>query len=485
MIDGDFHELTPIPEDEAPDDVRHAQPLERHHVHLWCCEPPTAKGVLTQDGVTQIAFHEYTAGAYTVMDTFLNPMWQALTDFLPLSMAPNMVTSIGGLHCVVAYLVTWYHLPNYFVDDAAAATSDTDNGSGAVPNWVLLLNAYCCAVYYTLDCMDGKQARRTGTSSPLGQLFDHGVDCLCLLQHLSTVMAWMSLTSIATTDGDDNNDAYWFWTAQAVLQFSFFMAQWEEYYTGVLPHATGQYLGVTEVNYGLAFASLTNAVAFVGRSGQRAQFYSQTLRVLPESIVEALRSSPSWDLMRRVSGNGIEKISGEIQLNHLLLLGWYSMVATLCCLSLVRVLTQQRTTAQRFSALTKLLSPAMLVLAPFAVDPVVLARECRWFSLAFGLAMTQITIKMIVFSMARQAMAALQLTELVPLTLAVVWIRHDARWKEPGIALLLKVLTLGYGVRIVRWTHAAIDQICERLDINLFTIKAKSAPTPQIKKKES
>jgi ethanolaminephosphotransferase len=33
-----------------------------------------------------------------------------------------------------------------------------------------MLCAYCTFAYYTLDCMDGKQARRTGTSSPLGQL---------------------------------------------------------------------------------------------------------------------------------------------------------------------------------------------------------------------------------------------------------------------------------------------------------------------------
>lgn len=30
------------------------------------------------------------------------------------------------------------------------------------------------------DCMDGKQARRTGSSSPLGQLFDHGCDAFVL-----------------------------------------------------------------------------------------------------------------------------------------------------------------------------------------------------------------------------------------------------------------------------------------------------------------
>jgi len=29
-----------------------------------------------------------------------------------------------------------------------------------------------------LDNIDGKQARRTGTSSPLGMMFDHGCDAL-------------------------------------------------------------------------------------------------------------------------------------------------------------------------------------------------------------------------------------------------------------------------------------------------------------------
>lgn len=31
-------------------------------------------------------------------------------------------------------------------------------------------------IYQSLDAIDGKQARRTGSSSPLGELFDHGCD---------------------------------------------------------------------------------------------------------------------------------------------------------------------------------------------------------------------------------------------------------------------------------------------------------------------
>jgi hypothetical protein len=31
-------------------------------------------------------------------------------------------------------------------------------------------------IYQSLDAIDGKQARRTGSSTPLGELFDHGCD---------------------------------------------------------------------------------------------------------------------------------------------------------------------------------------------------------------------------------------------------------------------------------------------------------------------
>ena len=60
-------------------------------------------------------------------------------------------------------------------------------GGGICPCWpcantvyaaiqVYLTAAAALLAYQTLDNMDGKQARRTGSSSPLGQLFDHGCD---------------------------------------------------------------------------------------------------------------------------------------------------------------------------------------------------------------------------------------------------------------------------------------------------------------------
>lgn len=435
MIEGDLQELMPVLEPAVLDDVPHVNPHDRHADICWLWEAPVTPGnVLTYDGVTQIAYHKYVSGSSTALDLALNSTWQYLTDLLPMHIAPNMVTTLGGLHCILAYVVTWHY---------------TENFSSAVPDWVLLLNAYCSAVYYTLDCMDGKQARRTGTSSPLGQLFDHGIDCFCLQQHISMCMAWLVMP-----------DSKWLWASQAGLQFSFFMAQWEEYYTGVLPHATGN-LGVTEVNYGLAVFSFVNAFM-----PDRAALYSRAVSDLvpPTIFNNAIKPALEWI--------GID--AAGFQLKHALTMGWYLMCTVLGTLCLIRVVSSQIVAKQSVvAAVSKLISPAVLCMAPFAVDSTILQRETRWFSLAFGLALTHITIKLIVFSMARQAVAAMQFADVLPLALACLWVRYDARWKEPGIHLLLQVLTITYGIRIVLWTKAAVRQLCDRLDIHLLTIKPK------------
>ena len=110
---------------------------------------------LSPSGLHFIANHQYRGGEYTHLDNLLNPFWTYLTELLPLWLAPNMVTTLGGLHCALAYGTLWYYCPDF---------------NTTPPDWVVMLAAYCTFAYYTLDCMDGKQARRTGSSSPLGQL---------------------------------------------------------------------------------------------------------------------------------------------------------------------------------------------------------------------------------------------------------------------------------------------------------------------------
>lgn len=46
------------------------------------------------------------------------------------------------------------------------------------PTWAYLACAIGLFIYQSLDAIDGKQARRTNSSTPLGELFDHGCDSL-------------------------------------------------------------------------------------------------------------------------------------------------------------------------------------------------------------------------------------------------------------------------------------------------------------------
>jgi ethanolaminephosphotransferase len=49
---------------------------------------------------------------------------------------------------------------------------------GSLPSWVLIFMAVLYMTYYFLDQLDGKHARNTGQSSPLGLLMDHGCDAV-------------------------------------------------------------------------------------------------------------------------------------------------------------------------------------------------------------------------------------------------------------------------------------------------------------------
>lgn len=79
---------------------------------------------------------------------------------------PNMITLIGF---------------SFSFSGFVAALITSDFMARSCPQWVHFYIAFVLLAYMALDAVDGKQARRTGTSSPLGQLFDHGCDAINLI----------------------------------------------------------------------------------------------------------------------------------------------------------------------------------------------------------------------------------------------------------------------------------------------------------------
>jgi ethanolaminephosphotransferase len=67
--------------------------------------------------------------------------------------------------------------------------------------------------------MDGKQARKTGSSSPLGMLFDHGIDainsCLLVLPLVSALGTGHNMSVVA---------------AMLIALLPFYTTTWEEFY---------------------------------------------------------------------------------------------------------------------------------------------------------------------------------------------------------------------------------------------------------------
>lgn len=81
----------------------------------------------------------------------------------------------------------------------------------------------CIWIYSTFDNCDGKQARRTGTSSPLGELFDHGCDALNCW-----IMGLVELAALGLGTG------YYSSFFMIVMFWGFYLPTWETYHTGVL-----------------------------------------------------------------------------------------------------------------------------------------------------------------------------------------------------------------------------------------------------------
>ena len=94
----------------------------------------------------------------------LDDLWRGVVErCFPLWLAPNIVTLCGGACIASAVLLTLTHSPLL---------------EGAAPSWVYVVNALLIFLYQTFDGSDGKQARRTASGSPLGELMDHGVDAV-------------------------------------------------------------------------------------------------------------------------------------------------------------------------------------------------------------------------------------------------------------------------------------------------------------------
>lgn len=82
--------------------------------------------------------------------------------------------------------------------------------------------------YQSLDAVDGKQARRTKSASPLGELVDHGCDSV-------SMVIMMLAISVAVELGKHPS---WMFFITFMATFMFYCAHWQAYVSGTIKFGT-------------------------------------------------------------------------------------------------------------------------------------------------------------------------------------------------------------------------------------------------------
>ena len=160
----------------------------------------------TQNEIENAKQYKYSGTDDSILaKLFLRTFWNWLIEFFPMTIAANTITFIGFMFEFISFAIS------YFLSDSFQEE---------IPSWAIFLNGLCLFIYQTLDNLDGRQARRTGTSSPLGQFFDHGCDALTGVFIMSQVIMTINLGNCLSS-----------FLCIFVMGIGFALTSWEEYVT--------------------------------------------------------------------------------------------------------------------------------------------------------------------------------------------------------------------------------------------------------------
>ncbi|XP_055705166.1 cholinephosphotransferase 1 [Phlebotomus papatasi] len=165
--------------------------------------------LLNTSQLKRLENHKYSCQSSSLLDPILQPWWNFLVRMIPVWLAPNLITIVGLAVNILTALVLILYSPD--------AKSDP-------PAWACFLCAAGLFAYQSLDAIDGKQARRTNTSTPLGELFDHGCDSI------STVFVALS----ACISVQIGHHPYWMFFQCFCAMTLFYCAHWQTYVSGTL-----------------------------------------------------------------------------------------------------------------------------------------------------------------------------------------------------------------------------------------------------------
>ncbi|XP_054088974.1 cholinephosphotransferase 1 isoform X3 [Zeugodacus cucurbitae] len=373
--------------------------------------------VLSAQQLKRLSEHKYSCTSSSLLDPWLQPWWNWLVSMTPLWLAPNLITIIG----LIVNIVTTLILVSYSPD-----------GKSAPPGWASLLCAFGLFVYQSLDSIDGKQARRTNTSSPLGELFDHGCDSI------STVFVALS-ACISCQLGQYPN---WLFFQCFCAIGLFYCAHWQTYVSGTLRFGK---IDVTEAQFTIMAIHIISAVfgadVWQARMFGNFQLWS-TLSLM--TLVCGIWSL--WFIFSVILAGGVGKNG--------------STVAGTSVLS-------------PSIPLTMVILPALIIAQKSPQN--IFTEHSALYILAFGMVAAKVTNKLVIAHMTKAEMEYLDWSQLGP---ALLFFNQYFNCVLPEIWLLW--FSLFWGTQdLIRYCSKVCLEICSHLHINLFTIPYPGKNAPQ------
>ncbi|KAF2362401.1 CDP-alcohol phosphatidyltransferase [Trinorchestia longiramus] len=179
---------------------------------------------LSQEHLIGFENYKYSAKDTSPLSKYvMHPFWNAVVKWCPRTIAPNVLTFVGFLFTAANFVLLSFYDYYYY----GASDQPPGDKYPPIPNWLWFLMALNHFLAHTLDGIDGKQARRTNTSSPLGELFDHGLD---------SWTAFFIPTCLWSVFGrHDYSITPWrFYFVVFNVLICFYTSHWEKYLTKVL-----------------------------------------------------------------------------------------------------------------------------------------------------------------------------------------------------------------------------------------------------------
>ncbi|XP_055383416.1 cholinephosphotransferase 1 isoform X1 [Condylostylus longicornis] len=408
--------------------------------------------ILSPAQLKRLSEHKYSCTSVSLLDPFLQPWWCWLVSKTPLWLAPNLITIVGLIVNIVTTIILILYSPD---------------GKSIPPRWASALCALGLFIYQSLDAIDGKQARRTNSSSPLGELFDHGCDSL------STIFVALS-ACISCQLGNYPN---WLFFQCFTAITLFYCAHWQTYVSGTLRFGK---IDVTEAQITIMGIHMISAIfgpeIWLTKILGNFELWS-TLSLM----TIACGTWSGYFYCQVILAGGVGKNGSTVAIpytdydcifitNSIFCSGFLRNLFTFLKMFSTGGSGKNGSTVAGTSVLSPVIPLALVVVPAFIIAQKstedIFGQHPSLYIMAFGMVAAKVTNKLVIAHMTRSEMEYMDWSMLGPLLL---FLNQYFNSVLPEFWLLVFALIWGI-INLMKYCQQVCLEICDHLHIKLFKI---------------